>query len=69
MIIIILMIISHPAGSSVSVTRVGKTWVGWEAGCSLILIALESKLGRWNDGKGENVENLHIFGAGCVVTF
>ena len=50
MIMIMIMIISYPAGSSVLVTRVGKTWVGWEAGCNRILIALESKLGRWNDG-------------------
>ena len=43
------MITSHAAGSSVSGTRVEKTWVGWEAGCNLILIALGRVLARWDD--------------------
>ena len=35
-------------------TRVGKTWVVLAAGCSLILIALESKLGRFDDRHDDN---------------
>ena len=44
-----IIIISHPAGLSVSGTRVGKTWAGWEAGCNLILIALGRGLARLDD--------------------
>ena len=43
------MITSHAAGSSVSGTRVEKTWVGLEAGCNLILIGLGRVLARLDD--------------------